>query len=255
MANEVQIFNDLKVKEENGHVMFDAETAAIGLGITQEKNGVTYVQWKRVNNYLNNVSAHVRKDENSISQEVAKGDFITEPQFYKLAIKANNETAERFQDWVTTEVLPSIRKTGGYQAQTMTEMEIVAASANKLVQQEKQIAQIEERQTSTESDLAELKNQMGLPSSMRRRFTKARNKRVAEVMGGYYGAAYRAKTVRSAVYKQLERVIKDRYDIESYGDLPIAKFNEAMRIVQNWQPDEVLMFAINGANEQTLLEA
>lgn len=255
MANEVQIFNDLKVKEENGQVMFDAETAAIGLGITQEKNGVTYVQWKRVNNYLNNVSAHVRKDENFISKEVGKGDFITEPQFYKLAIKANNETAERFQDWVTAKVLPSIRKTGGYQTQTMTEMEIVAASANKLVQQEKQIAQIEERQTSTESDLAELKNQMGLPSSMRRRFTKARNKRVAEVMGGYYGAAYQAKTVRSAVYKQLERVLKDRYDIESYGDLPIAKFDEAMRIAQNWQPDEVLMFAINGANEQTLLEA
>lgn len=253
MANEVQIFNGLKIKEENGQVMFDAESAAIGMGITQEKNGVIYVQWKRVNNYLNNVSAHVRKDDNS--PLVGKGDYITEPQFYKLAIKANNETAERFQNWVTEEVLPSIRKTGGYQAQSMTEMEIVAASANKLVQQEKQIAQIEERQSSTESDLAELKNQMGLPSSMRRRFTKARNKRVAEVMGGYYGAAYQAKTVRSAVYKQLERVVKDRYDIESYGDLPIAKFDEAMRIVQNWQPDEVLMFAINGANEQTLLEA
>ncbi|MFL4498492.1 ORF6C domain-containing protein [Weissella sp. MSCH1] len=253
MANEVQIFNGLKIKEENGQVRFDAESAAIGMGITQEKNGVIYVQWKRVNNYLNNVSAHVRKDDNS--PLVGKGDYITEPQFYKLAIKANNETAERFQNWVTEEVLPSIRKTGGYQAQSMTEMEIVAASANKLVQQEKQIAQIEERQSSTESDLAELKNQMGLPSSMRRRFTKARNKRVAEVMGGYYGAAYQAKTVRSAVYKQLERVVKNRYDIESYGDLPIAKFDEAMRIVQNWQPDEVLMFAINGANEQTLLEA
>ena len=253
MANEVQIFNGLKIKEENGQVRFDAESAAIGMGIKQEKNGVIYVQWKRVNNYLNNVSAHVRKDDNS--PLVGKGDYITEPQFYKLAIKANNETAERFQNWVTEEILPSIRKTGGYQAQSMTEMEIVAASANKLVQQEKQIAQIEERQSSTESDLAELKNQMGLPSSMRRRFTKARNKRVAEVMGGYYGAAYQAKTVRSAVYKQLERVVKDRYDIESYGDLPIAKFDEAMRIVQNWQPDEVLMFAINGANEQTLLEA
>lgn len=30
----------------------------------------TFTQWKRVNNYLNNVSAHVRKDE--YSQEVAK---------------------------------------------------------------------------------------------------------------------------------------------------------------------------------------
>ena len=218
MANEVQIFNDLKVKEENGQVMFDAETAAIGLGIVDTSKGTKKVRWARVNKYLGL--------DGITAPQVALGDFITEPQFYKLAIKANNETAERFQDWVTAEVLPSIRKTGGYQAQT-----------------------------STESDLAELKNKMGLPSSMRRRFTKARNKRVAEVMGGYYGAAYQAKTVRSAVYKQLERVIKDRYDIESYGDLPIAKFNEAMRIVQNWQPDEVLMFAINGANEQTLLEA
>lgn len=247
MTKEVQIFNGLKIKEENGQVMFDAETAAIGLGISQiAKSGNEVVRWERVNKYLGIPTS---------GDAIERGDFITEPQFYKLAIKANNETAEHFQDWVTTEVLPSIRKTGGYQAQTMTEMEIVAASANKLVQQEKQIAKIVERQISTESDLADLKNQMGLPSSMRRRFTKARNKRVAEVMGGYYGAAYRAKTVRSAVYKQLERVIKDRYDIESYGDLPIAKFNEAMRIVQNWQPDEVLMFAINGANEQTLLEA
>lgn len=107
MDNKVQIFNDLKVKEVNGQVMFDAESAAIGLGIV-ESNG-KYVRWQRVNKYLG---------ENS--PLVEKGDFITEPQFYKLAIKANNETAERFQDWVTTEVLPSIRKTGSYQAQPMT---------------------------------------------------------------------------------------------------------------------------------------
>ena len=100
MANEVQVFDNLKVKEVNGQVMFDAETAAIGLGLTETKKGVLYVRWRTLKNYL--------------SQEVAKGDFITEPQFYKLAIKANNETAERFQAWVTEEVLPSIRKHGAY---------------------------------------------------------------------------------------------------------------------------------------------
>lgn len=101
MAEEVQVFDKLKVKEVNGQVMFDAESAAIGLGLV-ESNG-KYVRWQRVNNYLG---------ENS--PQVEKGDFITEPQFYKLAIKANNETAERFQDWVTHEVLPSIRKHGAY---------------------------------------------------------------------------------------------------------------------------------------------
>ena len=245
MANKVQVFNfeqmNVRTVEINDEVWFVAADVANALG-------------------LSNVSMSIKAlddDERSKFNLGRQGEVnvINEPGLYNFIGSSRKTEAKQFMRWVRHEVLPSIRKTGGYQAQTMTEMEIVAASANKLVQQEKQIAQIEERQTSTESDLAELKNQMGLPSSMRRRFTKARNKRVAEVMGGYYGAAYQAKTVRSAVYKQLERVVKDRYDIESYGDLPIAKFDEAMRIVQNWQPDEVLMFAINGANEQTLLEA
>lgn len=46
MTLEVQVFDNLKVKEENGQVLFDAETAAIGLGLTQVKSHKTYVQWK-----------------------------------------------------------------------------------------------------------------------------------------------------------------------------------------------------------------
>ncbi|MCT0021119.1 BRO family protein [Weissella cibaria] len=111
MTNEVQVFNGLKVKKINGQVMFDAESAAIGLGLTKISKGQQYVRWERVNEYLGLSTS---------GQLVKRGDFITEPQFYKLAIKANNEIAERFQDWVTTEVLPSIRKTGSYQAQPMT---------------------------------------------------------------------------------------------------------------------------------------
>ena len=105
MANEVQVFDNLKVKEVNGQVMFDAETAAIGLGITSTAKGYTNVRWSRINDYLNSATT---------GRKVGKGDFITEPQFYRLAIKANNETAERFQAWVTEEVLPSIRKHGAY---------------------------------------------------------------------------------------------------------------------------------------------
>ena len=115
MSLEVQVFDNLKVKEEKGQILFDAETAAIGLGISDEKGGVTYVRWNRVNKYLFATSG----------ESINRGDFITEPQFYKLAIKANNETAEKFQDWVTSEVLPAIRKTGGYQVKEMTNDEIV----------------------------------------------------------------------------------------------------------------------------------
>jgi len=234
MTNEVQVFNGLKIKEVNGQAMFDAESAAIGLGIV-ESNG-KYVRWQRVNKYLG---------ENS--PLVEKGDFITEPQFYKLAIKANNETAERFQDWVTTEVLPSIRKTGGYQAKPMTPMELLETQFEAL-------KEVSADQKELRGEFAELKEQFGLPNDLRKRFTKARNKRVVEVMGGYYGTAYNTKKLRNAVYRQLGNVIKDRFVISELASLPMSKFDEAMSLTQNWQPDEVLTFAINGANEQALLE-
>lgn len=106
----IQKFNngviDLPVKEVAGQVMFDAEKVAIGLGISfVAKSGNEVVRWERVNKYLS---------VSTSGDAVKRGDFITEPQFYKLAIKANNPVAEKFQDWVTTEVLPSIRKHGAY---------------------------------------------------------------------------------------------------------------------------------------------
>ena len=43
-----------------------------------------------------------------------KDDFIPENVFYRLAMKAKNETAERFQAFIADEVIPSIRKHGAY---------------------------------------------------------------------------------------------------------------------------------------------
>lgn len=95
----------IRVYKDNT-IEFDAEKAAIGLGISfVAKSGNAVVRWSRVNEYLRLSTS---------GQQLKRGDFITEPQFYKLAIKANNQVAERFQDWVTDEVLPSIRKHGAY---------------------------------------------------------------------------------------------------------------------------------------------
>jgi len=94
----------LVVKTLNGESLFDVETVARSLGFTQTKNGKEYIRWETVNKYLRKY----------LSQEVGKNDFISEPMVYKLAFKANNSLAEKFQDWLATEVLPTIRKTGSY---------------------------------------------------------------------------------------------------------------------------------------------
>ena len=93
----------LEVKTENGETLFDVETVAKSLGFTQSKNGKDFVRWERVNEYLK-----------KYSPKLGKGSFISEPMVYKLAFKANNALAEKFQDWLAVEVLPQIRKHGMY---------------------------------------------------------------------------------------------------------------------------------------------
>ena len=95
---------ELEVKTENGESLFNAETVARSLGFVETKNGKEYVRWRTVNKYL----------KKYLSQEVAKNDFISEPMVYKLAFKANNALADKFQDWLAVEVLPQIRKHGMY---------------------------------------------------------------------------------------------------------------------------------------------
>ncbi|WP_134644792.1 ORF6C domain-containing protein [Weissella cibaria] len=174
-------------------------------------------------------------------------NVINEPGLYNFIGSSRKTEAKQFMRWVRHKVLPSIRKTGGYQAKPMTPMELLETQFEAL-------KGVSEDQQELRGEFAELKEQFGLPNDLRKRFTKARNKRVVEVMGGYYGTAYNTKKLRNAVYCQLVNVIKDRFVVSEFASLPLSKFDEAMRLTQNWQPDEVLTFAINGTNEQALLE-
>lgn len=105
--NELEILNvsGIECYEKDGVVYLKLEAVARGLGFTQEKNGGEYVRWDRVENYLADMG---------FPHTWGKDDFIPENIFYRLAMKANNETAEKFQAKVADEVIPSIRKHGAY---------------------------------------------------------------------------------------------------------------------------------------------
>lgn len=106
--------------EQNGTAYLKLDTVARGLGFTTvATSGNEVIRWNRVKKYL---------AEFGFSQEVAKADFIPENIFYRLAMKAKNETAEKFQALVADEIIPSIRKHGGYIAgqNDMTDAELMA---------------------------------------------------------------------------------------------------------------------------------
>ena len=117
--NELQIINidGVECYEKDGTAYLKLETVARGLGFTDNSKDVEYVRWNTVKQYLKDIG---------FSQEVAKDDFIPENIFYRLAMKAKNEAAEKFQAKVADEIIPSIRKTGGYQSHTPQGKELLA---------------------------------------------------------------------------------------------------------------------------------
>ena len=102
---EISTISGIQCYEVNGVAYLDLEAMAIGLGFMQKKNGVEYVRWETVNGYLS---------ELGFPNKLGKGDCIPENIFYRLAMKAKNEAAERFQALVADEIIPTIRRTGSY---------------------------------------------------------------------------------------------------------------------------------------------
>ena len=112
------------IKNDDASISLNAEDTAIGFGFTQIKNGKTYVRWETMNGYCK---------ELNFSQHVGKDDYIPESLFYLLGMKANNDVAKKFQMWLATEVLPSMRKYGMYATDELLDNpDLLIAAATKL---------------------------------------------------------------------------------------------------------------------------
>lgn len=140
--NDLQIMNISGVDcyEKDGTAYLKLETVARGLGFTRTADsGNEVVRWERVHKYLGEIG---------FMPTSGHDDFIPENIFYRLAMKAKNETAERFQALVADEIIPSIRKNGGYIAnqENLTPEQIVAnaliVAQNIISQKDKQIEQM-----------------------------------------------------------------------------------------------------------------
>lgn len=127
--NELQVVNieGIDCYEKDGMAYLKLEAVARGLGFTttQTVKGTEYtnVRWNRVDEYL---------EEIGFATCGKRPEFIPENIFYRLAMKAKNETAERFQAKVADEIIPSIRKHGAYM--TTDTLEKALSSPDFLIQ-------------------------------------------------------------------------------------------------------------------------
>lgn len=112
------------IKNEDRSISLNAEDTAIGFGWYQIKNNKKYPKWERINGFIS---------EFGNSPLVGKDDYIPESLFYLLGMKANNYVAKKFQMWLATEVLPSMRKYGMYATDELLDNpDLLIAAATKL---------------------------------------------------------------------------------------------------------------------------
>ena len=110
--NEIQIFKNQEfgairtMSNEQGEVMFCAKDVAEALGYINSRDALM----KHVESVDKTTVAIRDTGSNYKSQAV----FINESGLYALILSSKLESAKRFKHWVTSEVLPSIRKQGGY---------------------------------------------------------------------------------------------------------------------------------------------
>lgn len=139
-------------------------------------------------------------------------------------------------------------------------MEAAIKSENKPLSIPEQIQTIAKGYTELENDVSDLKldlsdvkNRMGLPTSLKRKLTKARNKKVIELMGGSKSNAYKSDQLRRKVYSKMFASFKEQFDVNSYEDCPLKDFDAAIEFVSNWFLPYELQTKVQQLNSQTNL--
>lgn len=104
--------NEVEVFEWNGKVLFNPRHVGECLDISPE--GVRKAITRMNENQVIKLTNSKVTDSNFRKLHNTGENFLTESGVYKLIFKSKKKEAEKFQDWVTDEVLPSIRKHGMY---------------------------------------------------------------------------------------------------------------------------------------------
>ena len=226
---ELQVFNHpqfgtVRAVEIQGEPWLVGKDVAESLGYTNPRKAII---------------DHVEPEDKGVTKYDTLGGnqnltVINESGLYSLVFGSKLPEAKKFKHWVTSEVLPSIRRDGGYMhtSPDMTDEEIMARAVllgqKKIEEQAKRIQEMRpkeifaDRVSASESsilvgDLAKLLKQNGVDMGQKRLFRWLRDK-------GYlikYGISYNLPTQRSMELGLFE--IKETTITHSDGHISISK--------------------------------
>lgn len=170
--------------------------------------------------------------------------YINESGLYSLIFGSKLDSAKKFKRWVTSEVLPALRKTGSYMVpQTIPEQIQLLAKGN--VELNQRVDKLSIRMDKFEYDLPLFPSEADSIS----RVVKCR---VIEALGGKHSNAYHNKSINQTTFIDAYRNLKRNFNVSSYKAIKRNQYNRALEIVKEWKPPVFLADEISACNAQTL---
>lgn len=239
--NELQIFNseefgDIRTVTINNEPWFVGKDVATALGYAKP---------------LNALSAHVEKDDSlkqGITDSLGREQetiFINESGLYALIFGSKLDSAKRFKHWVTSEVLPAIRKTGSYQKPMTTDQKIQLLAQGNV--------ELTEKIEKVNDDLQEFKKDMPLLALECQKITRAKNQKVVPLMGGKNAPAYKNKSLMHKVYGDIDAQLRREFGVNTYKAIKRNQCDLAISIIEAYKLPMFLQKEIDAENAQMRL--
>ena len=236
--NELQIFNseefgEIRTVTIDNEIYFVGKDIAKALGFSNPRDAI---------------STHVFDEDRGVETIDTLGGkqnmtVVNESGLYALVFGSRLESAKRFKHWVTSEVLPTIRKTGGYRKPMSTAEQIKLLALGN--------TELNERVTDVEKKINSLENDMPLYGCEIDDIKNHVNRKVVNVLGGKTSEAYRDGSIRSSVFKDIYRQLKREYGcVASYKSIKRKWIDDAHDLISNYEVPKVLEEQIRDANAQ-----
>ena len=162
---------------------------------------------------------------------------------YAVILRSDKPNAKKFRKWVTSEVLPTIRKTGSYNKPMSTAEKI------KLLAQGNE--ELNERVEKVEDKLDSLENDMPLYGCEIEELKNHISRRAISILDGKNSEAYKDASIRGTVYKDIYRQLKREYGYaSSYKSLKRKYLADAHEFVDCYAAPTYLQEQITDANAQ-----
>ena len=179
--------------------------------------------------------------------------FVNEDGLYDVILESRKENARKFRKWVTGEVLPSIRKTGGYQ-KPLTPLEQIQVIAQGTIELAQKVEKLERNSTQLERNLNQLEHDMPLYGCEIDEVQQHVKRKGVQCLGGKDSEAYADGSIRSQVYKDIYSQLKREYGcVSTYKSIKRKYIADVHDFIDCYQLPTVLEEQITAANAQQRL--